>query len=370
LNLFTLSGMTSKMIAPMMQDLDRKVAELLGGKNVLVTGAAGTVGTALTRRLLEFKPKVIRLLDHNEEETFFLGVTFGSHPNIRPLLGDIRDRERMKRAIQDVDFVFHAAALKHVGIGEYNPFEVVRTNLVALQDLIECCIDANVQKFIFTSSDKAVNPTNVMGGSKFIGERLVTAGNVYRGNARTVFASTRFGNVLGSAGSVVPLFRRQIAEGGPVTLTDGTMTRFVMTERQAVDLILSALIAAWGGEVFVPKMQAVRLQDLAGSMIELLAGGKPVRTTEIGLRPGEKLYEDLISTEELPRCLETERLLIVLPFAEESIYEVGGRQAAKLGPSDYPDGAAWAQSIYSSKTTPLLPKSSVLALLKTEVLRA
>ncbi|HLY11280.1 MAG TPA: polysaccharide biosynthesis protein [Planctomycetota bacterium] len=354
----------------MLQDLDRKVAEFIAGKNILITGAAGTVGTALTRRLLAFKPKVIRLLDHNEEDTFFLGITFGNNPNVRPLLGDIRDRERMKRAIQDVDVVFHAAALKHVSVGEYNPFEVVRTNLVALQDLIECCIDANVQKFIFTSSDKAVNPTNVMGGSKFIGERLVTAGNVYRGRARTVFVSTRFGNVLGSAGSVVPLFRRQIAEGGPVTVTDSSMTRFVMSELQAVDLILSALVAGWGGEVFVPKMQALRLQDLASGMIDLLAGGRPVKTVEIGLRPGEKAYEDLISAEEIPRCLETERLLIVLPFAEESLYEVGGRHASKLGPPDYPDNPAWVRQVYSSRTTTPLSKAGVLELLRTDVLRA
>src|SRR5262245_26235406 len=153
----------------------------------------------------------------------------------------------MRRAIQGVDIVIHAAALKHVGLGEYNPFEVVRTNLVALQDLVECCIDANVEKFIFTSSDKAVSPTNVMGGSKFIGERLVTAGNLYRGRARTVFASTRFGNVLGSAGSVVPVFRRQIADGGPVTVTHPQMSRFFMTARQSVQLILSALVSSLGG---------------------------------------------------------------------------------------------------------------------------
>src|SRR5436190_11960188 len=165
----------------MLTDIDRKAAQLVEGKTILVTGAAGTIGTALTERLTTFRPKVVRLLDHNEEETFLLSNRYAGRDDVRALLGDIRDQERMKRAIQDVDIVFHAAALKHVTLGEYNPFEVVRTNLVALQNLIECCIDANVEKFIFTSSDKAVNPTNVMGGSKFIGERLVTAGNLFRG---------------------------------------------------------------------------------------------------------------------------------------------------------------------------------------------
>ncbi len=350
----------------MLKDLDARASALVAGKIVLVTGAAGTVGRALTARLLTLKPRAIRLLDHNEEESFHLGLQYGSNDNVRILLGDIRDRERMKRAIQGVDIVLHAAALKHVGLGEYNPFEVVRTNLVALQDLIECCIDANVEKFIFTSSDKAVNPTNVMGGSKFIGERLVTAGNLYRGRSRTILASTRFGNVLGSAGSVVPVFRQQILAGGPVTLTHPEMTRFVMTPRQSVDLIFSALVASLGGEVFVPKMCTVRITDLAQTMIDLLANGRKVGTQVIGLRPGEKMYEELVTEEEVPRCLETEHLLIILPFAEECDFQVGGRAAANLGPEDYSDQPQWARKTYVSTTVAPLGRQLLLDMLRSE----
>jgi UDP-N-acetylglucosamine 4,6-dehydratase/5-epimerase len=351
----------------MLRDLDEKAAAIIAGKVVLVTGAAGTVGRALTSRLLSFNPRAIRLLDHNEEESFHLSLLYGSKENVRILLGDIRDRERMKRAIQGVDLVFHAAALKHVGLGEYNPFEVVRTNLVALQDLIECCIDANVEKFIFTSSDKAVNPTNVMGGSKFIGERLVTAGNHYRGRARTIFSSTRFGNVLGSAGSVIPIFRKQILAGGPVTVTHRDMTRFIMTPRQAVDLILSGLTASLGGEVFVPKMETIRIMDLATGMIELLANGRPVTTEVVGLRSGEKMFEELISEDEVPRCLETDRLMFILPFDGIGAFDDQERAVSTLKPSDYPDSPRWAQGVYSSRTSTPISRASVVELLRSEL---
>jgi FlaA1/EpsC-like NDP-sugar epimerase len=351
----------------MIKTLADSAAAMVEGKVVLITGAAGTIGRALTRRLLTFKPRTLRLLDHNEEESFLLGLRHASQQNVRILLGDIRDRERMKRAIQGVDYVFHAAALKHVSLGEYNPFEVVRTNLLALQELIECCIDANVEKFIFTSSDKAVNPTNVMGGSKFIGERLVTAGNLYRGYSRTVFASTRFGNVMGSAGSVIPVFREQIRAGGPVTITDEGMTRFVMTAEQSVDLILSALVASLGGEVFVPKMNVVRILDLAKGMIEMFGNGVPVATRIVGPRIGEKMYEELVSEEEVARCIETDRLLVVLPFPGIGGTDLKGREVSSLGPADYPGEFRWSQSVYSSRNSPALTAPAVQDLLQAEL---
>jgi FlaA1/EpsC-like NDP-sugar epimerase len=270
----------------MLSQLHEKAARAIDGKTILITGAVGSIGAALANRLVTYDPRAIRLLDHNEEEIFHFGMRYARYGSIRMLLGDVRDKERMKRAIQDVDVVFHCAALKHVGVGEYNPFEVVRTNLLALQNLIEVAIDADVERFIFTSSDKAVNPTNVMGGSKFIGERLVTAGNAYKGTSRAVFASTRFGNVLGSSGSVVQVFKKQIAAGGPLTVTDTGMTRFFMTPQEAVDLVLSALVATQGGEVFVPKMHAIRLTDLAHAMVKILSPDRPIPIEEVGPRPG------------------------------------------------------------------------------------
>jgi FlaA1/EpsC-like NDP-sugar epimerase len=330
---------------------------------VLITGGAGTIGSALARRLVQYPAKAIRLLDHNEERSFYLELAFRQYGQVRVLLGDIRDRSRMIRAMQNVDIVLHTAALKHVELGEYNPFEVVSTNLTALQALLELAIDADVGRFVFTSSDKAVNPTNVMGGSKFIGERLVTAANAYRGPKQTTFCCTRFGNVLHSAGSVVPVFERQIATGGPLTITDPEMTRFFMTLDDAVDLVLAALVAARGGEIFVPKMAAVRLSDLAESMIEIHAPGRTFPVQRIGLRSGEKLYEELITEHELPRCLETEYLLIVLPYRRGGEFAVDDSNVP-LGPNDYPDEPAWSRSLFSSRTAKPLDRPAVRRLLE------
>lgn len=351
----------------MIEHLDRLASAAIKDKTVLITGAAGTIGAALARRVLDYEPKALRLLDNDEEKSFFLNLKYRERSNVRVLLGDVRDRERMQRAAHGVDILFHTAALKHVGLGEYNPFEVVKTNLLALQSLLECAIDSNVGRFVFTSSDKAVNPTNVMGGSKFIGERLVASANVYRGSARTIFASTRFGNVLGSTGSVVPVFKQQIEAGGPLTVTNPAMTRFFMTLQESVELVLSALVLSLGGEIFVPKMHALKLSDLAQAMCELLAPGKNIEVRDVGLRSGEKLYEELYSEHELPRCLECDKLLIVLPYFEETRIELRGHDFARLGPGDYPVKSAWAKHTYSSASVNPLEKQAVLELVRGEL---
>lgn len=279
----------------------------LAGKVVLVTGASGTIGSALAEQLAPIV-KSLRCLDHSENELFFLHQRL---PRISPFLGDVRDLDRLRFAMSGVDVVFHAAALKHVGLGEYNPFEVVQTNLQGVNNVIRSALDANVERVIFTSSDKAVNPTNVMGASKMMGERLIAAANEIRGTHRTRFAAVRFGNVIGSRGSVVPIFADQLLSGRPVTLTDEGMTRYVMTIREAAMLVLEAGAHAFGGEVFVTKMRALRVLDLAHSMAEVL-NCKRVEIQAVGARPGEKLYEELISLDELPRSVELERLLVVL----------------------------------------------------------
>jgi len=284
--------------------------DYLAGRSVLVTGAAGTIGSALCERLSPIV-KALRCVDHSENELFFLHQRLSNRGPASPFLGDIRDLDRLRFAMSGVDVVFHTAALKHVGLGEYNPFEVVQTNLQGLNNVIRAALEANVERVVFTSSDKAVNPTNVMGASKMMGERLVAAANEIRGPRRTRFAAVRFGNVIGSRGSVVPIFARQLLRSEPVTITDEGMTRYVMTIGQAAELVLEAGARLRGGEVFVTKMRALKVTDLAHAMSAILKN-EPARLAFIGARNGEKLYEELISTDELGRSLELERLLVVL----------------------------------------------------------
>jgi len=220
-------------------------------KKILVTGGTGSIGQEIMREILRYEPEVVRILDVDETKQFELEQEYGNRENVRFLLGDIRDKERLYRAIEDIDIVFHTAALKHVLACEYNPFEGVKTNVIGIQNLISVCIDEEVEKVIFTSSDKAVNPTNVMGATKLLAERLMTSANYYKGTRRTIFSSVRFGNVLGSRGSVIPLFKKQIEAGGPVTLTNKEMTRFIMPMRDAINLLFKATELAQGGEIFI-----------------------------------------------------------------------------------------------------------------------
>jgi FlaA1/EpsC-like NDP-sugar epimerase len=221
--------------------------------------------------------------------------------------------------------VLHSAGLKHVILCEESPREAIQTNILGIQNVIDAALANGVERVLFTSSDKAVNPTNVMGTSKLMGERLMTAANAHRRGRGPIFASTRFGNVLGSRGSVIPLFKRQIAQGGPVTLTDSGMSRFIMTLSEAVKLVMDSTFLACGGEVFVTKMPIVRIVDLAKVMIQELAphyGFKPaeIEVKVIGSKAGEKLYEELINDEETRRTIELPRYFVVLP-AFKSVYE-------------------------------------------------
>jgi FlaA1/EpsC-like NDP-sugar epimerase len=281
---------------------------------VLITGAAGTVGTALADALLPHV-RALRCFDHSENDLFFLHRNLAHKGKLSPQLGDIRDLDRLRFALNGVDIVYHAAALKHVVLGEYNPFEVVQSNLNGLDNVIRASLDCNVERVIFTSSDKAVSPTNVMGASKMMGERLIGAAHEIRGMKRTRFASVRFGNVLGSRGSVVPIFMKQLMRGEALTITDERMTRYIMSVQEAANLVVEAGARMAGGEIFVTKMRAVKITDLALALAE--AAGKPqTQLTTVGSRPGEKLYEELVAAYEMPRTLELERLLVVLPAGE------------------------------------------------------
>lgn len=288
-------------------------------KTVLVTGACGTVGSELVHQLLEeYNVGELIGLDNNESELFFLEQRHLDHSNAHFSLADVRDRDKLARKFRGVDIVFHAAAFKHVILCERSPFEAVQTNILGVRNVIDAACECNVGRVIFTSSDKAVNPTNVMGTSKLMGERLMTAANSSLRGKGPIFASTRFGNVLGSRGSVIPIFREQIRKGGPVTLTDPDMTRFIMSIKEATRLVIDSAMLAKGGEVFVTKMPVIRIQDLAQVMISELAqdyghNHVEIQIKIIGTKPGEKLYEELMSDEETRRTWELELYFAVLP---------------------------------------------------------
>ena len=295
-------------------------------KSVLVTGCCGTVGSELVKQLLEtFDVGHLIGIDNNESELFFIQQEYQKYEQAGFFLADMRDRAKLTRLFKDVDIVFHSAAFKHVVLCERSPFDAVQTNIHGVQNVVEAAYDAGVERVIFTSSDKAVNPTNVMGTSKLMGERLITAANNAQRGHKTIFSSTRFGNVLGSRGSVIPIFRDQIKKGGPVTLTDPGMTRFIMSIQDATRLVIDSSMIAKGGEVFVTKMPVIKIKDLAECMIEKLApmyGHKPadIDIVTIGSKPGEKLYEELMSSEETRRTCELERYFAVLP-AFANMYE-------------------------------------------------
>ena len=294
------------------------------GKKILVTGAAGTVGRELAKQLRKCRPKELRLMDNNETEMFFLMEEY-KNQNTFCFLGDVRDRDKVEKLSTGIDVIIHSAAFKHVILSEYNPFDVVQTNIIGVENIIRAATANGVKYVLFTSSDKAVNPTNVMGTSKLMGERLITAANAVKNDSHTIFSSTRFGNVVGSRGSVVPLFMKQIRNGGPVTITDKRMTRFIMTIEEAARLVLKSVMLSKGGEVFVTKMPVVKIPDLAEVMIDILSekyGHKSsdMEIVHIGAKPGEKLYEELMSEEETCRSQELEDMFVVTP-AFKSIYQ-------------------------------------------------
>jgi FlaA1/EpsC-like NDP-sugar epimerase len=326
------------------------------GKSVLITGVCGTVGRELLRQVAALGPRRIVGVDNNETELFFLGEEYASNTGVHLFLCDVRDRDGLVSKMAGAEVVLHTAALKHVLQCERSPRDAMQTNIVGTQNVIDAAHACRVSRVLFTSSDKAVNPTNVMGTSKLMCERLMTAANAQRHAGDPVFASTRFGNVLGSRGSVVPLFMKQIAAGGPVTLTDPAMTRFIMTLREAAGLVMESVHAAQGGEVFVMKMPALRIEDLAHVLIGRLASGRRIEVRTIGVKPGEKTYEELLSEEEVRRTVETKNFFVVLP-AFKGVYETieyhyADERADRVGQA------------YNSSVVPLMDRAAIAQFLE------
>ena len=271
-------------------------------KTVLITGGTGSLGQALTKRLLENNVKSVRIFSRNENKQIEMEDNI-KDDRIRFFLGDIRDSQRLTKAVEDVDLVFHAAALKHVPKIEYNPFEAIKTNVVGSQNVIDACLTNNVEKVICVGTDKAVSPLNTYGATKLLMEKLFVSANNYlsKEKYKTKFYALRYGNVLGSSGSVIPLFIKQIKSKQKITITEPNMTRFSISMNDALDFIIKTTELSQGSEVFVPKLRAYSIIDIKNAVESLLGtSGEEI----IGIRPGEKLNEILINEDEMRYCWE------------------------------------------------------------------
>ncbi len=282
---------------------------MFNDKKILITGGTGSLGQALTQRLLQKNVKTIRILSRNESKQIEMESKFNDD-RLRFFLGDIRDKERLVRATEDIDYVFHAAALKHVPKIEYNPFEAIKTNVIGSQNVIDACLEANVKKVICIGTDKAVSPLNTYGATKLLMEKLFVTANNYLDPKKhaTKFIAVRYGNVLGSSGSVVPKFIEQIKNKKKITITDNQMTRFSITMNEALDFILKATEYGQGSEIFVPKIHAYTIFDIKKALTEILGDyGEEI----VGIRPGEKLHETLINSEEIRYSWEYKDLYMI-----------------------------------------------------------
>ncbi|GFH95286.1 UDP-N-acetylglucosamine 4,6-dehydratase (inverting) [Lachnospiraceae bacterium] len=283
---------------------------MLNNKSILITGGTGSFGKAFTSYVLEhYNPRKIIIYSRDEFKQFIMQNEFREHASkLRFFIGDVRDRERLARAFEGVDYVIHAAALKQVPTCEYNPAEAIKTNINGAQNVIDAALDAGVKKVVALSTDKAVNPVNLYGGTKLVSDKLFIAANAYAGAKDICFSIVRYGNVAGSRGSVIPFFHNLIKNGGTeLPITDYRMTRFWISLRQGVELVIKALEEAKGGETFISKIPSFKVTDLAQAMLPGCA------MPEVGIREGEKLHEIMVPVEDSPRTYEYDKHFIVYP---------------------------------------------------------
>lgn len=287
---------------------------MLNDKSVLITGGTGSFGKAFVRTVLERYPGVRRLVIFSRDELkqFEMAQTFSEreYPALRYFIGDVRDESRLRRALEGIDIVVHAAALKQVPAAEYNPFECIKTNVLGAQNLIEACLDSGVKNLVALSTDKAAAPINLYGATKLCSDKLFVAANNIRGNREIKFSVVRYGNVMGSRGSVIPFFldRRQ---DGVLPITDPTMTRFNISLQEGVDMVLWSLANAWGGEILVPKIPSYRITDVA----EAVAPG--CRHEIVGIRPGEKIHEEMITDSDSFNTVDLGSYYAILPVSSQ-----------------------------------------------------
>jgi UDP-N-acetylglucosamine 4,6-dehydratase len=294
------------------------------GKVVLITGGTGSFGTAFVRRILrEHEPAVVRIYSRDELKQYDMRRTFDDDPRLRFFLGDVRSLERLTQATRGCDVIIHAAALKQVPACEYNPFEAVQTNVIGAENVVSAAIGNDVPKVVALSTDKAVNPVNLYGATKLCAEKIVSQGNAYAAESPSRFATVRYGNVIGSRGSVIPLFKRQ-ASTGTLTITDEEMTRFWITIEQAVEFVIGCLSRMRGGEVFVPKLPSMRVRDVADAL------APECDRRVVGIRPGEKVHEVLLTEDEARHATEFEDHFAILPSFP--FWEVEFEQGDELSP--------------------------------------
>lgn len=278
----------------------------LNGKTILITGGTGSLGKKLTRKILSrYSPKRLIILSRDELKQSEMKQTF-DHPSLRFFIGDVRDKERLYRAFDGVDYVVHAAALKQVPAAEYNPFEAIKTNVLGAQNVIDVCVDLGIKKVVALSTDKAANPINLYGATKLCSDKLFIAGNAYAGSKPTRFSVVRYGNVVGSRGSVIPLFLK-LKSTGTLPVTDSRMTRFWITLDEGAEFVLASLERMKGGEIFVPKIPSASMTEVA----KAIAPGCAIKI--VGIRPGEKLHETLISEDDGRLTLEYDTHFVIQP---------------------------------------------------------
>jgi UDP-N-acetylglucosamine 4,6-dehydratase len=291
---------------------------MLRGKRILITGGTGSFGHFMVRRILPHEPAEIRIFSRDEKKQFDMRHEFAAYPSVTFIVGDVRDVHQLRQACGGIDIVFHAAALKQVPNCELFPMEAVKTNVLGAENLITVAIENNVERVVAVSTDKAVKPVNVMGMTKALQERLIINANQSPRNHGTRFCCVRYGNVMGSRGSVIPLFKRQLRDGKPLTVTRPEMTRFMLTFGDAADLVLYAMEHTEGGELFVKKAPSAYIVTVAEALIEL-AGAQNREIRFIGQFAGEKIHEILISEEEATRCQDHTDYFVVSPWSAQPV---------------------------------------------------
>ncbi len=305
---------------------------MLNKKSLMITGGTGSFGRAFVRTILERYPEIERLVIYSRDELkqYEMSLEFSpdEHKGLRYFIGDIRDQTRLRRAMEDIDIVIHAAALKQVPAAEYNPFEAIKTNVLGAQNLIECALDTGVSKVVALSTDKAAAPINLYGATKLCSDKLFTAANNIRGDRDLRFSVVRYGNVMGSRGSVIPFFLQR-RETGVLPITDPRMTRFNISLQEGVDMVIWAMRNADGGEVFVPKIPSYRITDVAEAI------GPECEKPVIGIRPGEKIHEEMITASDSYNTVDLGDYYAILPmsaqYSRKSYCESNGCKAVEPG---------------------------------------